>query len=88
MSSTAERHAAWIARRAWLAGLSLADPVSLHAPFGIKPAIVVGLGEKWITVEFVTTDGLPCDCRVYRDTGNLPGARIFITPPQEETDAP
>ena len=68
-------------RSVWLARLKIGDPVDLHTPFGIRWGKVSALGDKWISVDWLTAGGGPLTTRLHRDAGNLPGGRLFSAPP-------
>jgi len=70
------------ARADWLATLRVDDPVILHTPFGKLPATVLDIRAKRITLEWHTLGGGDVTTWVYRDTGDLPGGRLFISPPE------
>jgi len=69
------------ARTDWLARLRVGDPVILHTPFGGRPATVVDILASRITVLWHTPEGGDVTTWVHRDTGDLPGGRLFISPP-------
>jgi hypothetical protein len=68
------------ARTDWLTSLRVGDPVILHTPFGARPATVTDILAARITVGWHTAEGGDVTTWVHRDTGNLPGGRIFISP--------
>ncbi len=68
------------ARADWLARLQPGDRVILHTPFGARLATVVDILAKKITVLWHTPEGGDVTTWVHRDTGDLPGGRLYITP--------
>jgi hypothetical protein len=75
------------ARTDWLARLQVGDPVILHTPFGGKRANVVDILASRITLGWHTLGGGDVTIWVHRDTGDLPGARMYISPePAPEPD--
>jgi hypothetical protein len=77
------------ARADWLATLRVDDPVILHTPFGKLPATVLDIRAKRITLEWHTLGGGDVTTWVYRDTGDLPGGRLHISPePAPDPDSP
>ena len=70
-------------RRAWLDGLRPGDAVTLHTPFGPRPAVVSSIGTQWIVVEWVSADGGHVIGSVKRRTGDLHAMRVHIEPAEE-----
>jgi hypothetical protein len=75
------------ARTDWLASLRVGDPVILHAPFGAHPATVVDILPSKITLGWHTLGGGDVTTWVNRDHGDLPGGRLFISPPPDPDTA-
>ena len=76
-------------RADWLARLQAGDPVILHTPFGRRPATVVNILPGKIMVGWHIIGDGDVTTWVHRDTGNLPGGRLFIAPvPDPEPDSP
>ena len=72
------------ARADWLTRLKPGDRVILHTPFGTRPADVVAIQASRITVHWRTgTLGGDVHTWIHRDTGDLPGGRLYIKPEPE-----
>jgi hypothetical protein len=77
------------ARADWLTRLQVGDPVILHTPFGKFPATVVDIFPKRLTLGWHTLGGGDVTTWVHRDTGDLPGGRLYIEPESSpEFDSP
>ena len=77
------------ARSDWLTRLQVGDPAILHTPFGSRPATVVDILPSKIVVGWHTVGCGDLTTWVHRDTGNLPGGRLFIVPvPDLDPDSP
>jgi len=68
------------ARADWLIRLQVGDRVILHTPFGPLPATVVEILAARLTLGWHTLGGGDVTTWVHRDTGDLPGGRLYITP--------
>ena len=77
------------ARADWLTRLQVGDRVILHTPFGAQPATVVDILPSRITLGWHTLGGGDVTTWVHRDTGDLPGGRLHISPePAPDPDSP
>jgi hypothetical protein len=74
-------------RADWLARLQVGDPVILHTPFGQRMSVVTDILASRITVLWRTPEGGKVTTWVHRDTGDLPGGRLFISPPPDPDTA-
>jgi hypothetical protein len=75
------------ARADWLTRLQVGDPVILHTPFGTRPVTVVDILPKRLTLGWHTLGGGDVTTWVNRDHGDLPGGRLFISPPPDTDTA-
>ena len=68
------------ARADWLASLRVGYRVTMHTPFGPLLATVVDIRTSRITLCWRTIGGGDMTTWVHRDTGDLPGGRLYISP--------
>jgi hypothetical protein len=77
------------ARADWLARLQVGDRVILRTPFGARPATVVDILSKRLTLGWHTLGDGDVTTWIHRDTGDLPGGRLYIEPESPpEFDSP